>query len=132
MVRSFFPENNSELLFRLMNDCIEEFEDLPQHTVTFKINVQQPLNDTRLCIQGSAKELGDWDKPGIEMEKINEKSYEKTISFKEGLLFDFAVTDEKGKFIPLNTEMKQIGEQVVDVKKDTTIVIDVFKWKEKQ
>lgn len=132
MIRSFFPENNSELLFRLMNDCIEEFEDLPQHTITFKINVQQPLNDTGLFIQGSAKELGDWDKPGIEMEKINEKSYEKTISFKEGLLFDFAVTDEKGKFIPLNTELKQIGEQVVDVKKDTTIVIDVFKWKEKQ
>ncbi len=129
LIRSFFLQNNSEQIFRLTNDCVLEFEDLPQYAITFKINSRTPVNNG-IFIQGSAKELGEWDKPGIETEKISVNSFEKTVFFREGMLFDFAVATEKGKYVPLDDKLRRIGELVVDVKADTTIIINVFDWKE--
>ncbi len=128
-VRSFFPETNSELLFRYMNDCIDEFDNLPVHTVTFKVNAKMPSENGALFIQGSAKELGDWDKPGIRMEEHPDDGFQKSIAFKEGKLFGFVLASENGKFTPLDANNQIPGEEIIEVLSDTTIVIGIYGWK---
>jgi len=98
MMRSLFPESTSELMFRMMNDCIDDFENVPTSLITFKINLKKPFEEEKLFINGSAKELGDWDEPGIELERINNNTFEKTIPFKEGKMFDFSISALNDKY----------------------------------
>lgn len=129
LVRTFFPETNSELIFRLMNDCIDDFDDLPLHAVTFIVNTPNLPENTALFLQGSAKELGEWDGPGIEMDKKSATAFQKTISFKEGKLFDFALATTENNFAPYDSMNQKIAEQVLEIKSDTVITIPVFDWK---
>ena len=131
MVRSFFPVTNAELIFRLKNDCIDDFENLPQREVTFKVVTEKPIPDFKLFVCGSAKEIGHWDEPGVELSKIDKTHFQKTISFREGKLFDFALNTGQDNFVLFNEFGKEISEQAIDVKKDTTVVIKISAWKKK-
>ena len=61
MIRSFFPVSTAESMFRVMNDCIDNFDNVPTCKVTFKIDLNKPFLNDKLYVKGSAKELGDWD-----------------------------------------------------------------------
>ena len=132
LVRSFFPQTNAELNFRYMNDCIDNFEDLPLRSVTFKVNAWKPPENSKLFVQGSANELGGWDVSGVELEKQSEKAFQKTISFNEGKLFGFTLATENEALIPVGKNRQKLRGEVVDVKSDTTIVIDVYDWQQKK
>ncbi|QGY43445.1 hypothetical protein GM418_07160 [Maribellus comscasis] len=129
LVRSFFPQTNAELIFRYMSDCVDNFEDLPSHSITFKVNAKKPFENSKLYLQGNARELGDWDEPGVEMEKQTGSVFQKTISLKEGKLFAYTFATEKGECVLLGLNNQKIGEEVMEVKSDTTIVVDVLDWK---
>ncbi len=132
MIRSFFPESTSELMFRMMNDCIDNFENVPLKQITFKVNFKKPFTEERLFIQGNAKELGEWDNPGVELEKINNLIFEKTILFKEGKLFNFSISTLNNKYELLDSRMFPIEETTVKVKTDTTVKVYINDWRQKQ
>jgi len=132
MIRSFFPETNSELLFRYMNDCIDNFEDLPVHEITFKVNANKPFENNKIIIKGSAKELGDWDDSGVEMEEQSENTFQKSVMIKEGKLFGFAVTTQNEQYTPVDDRNQKTGEGVIEVKSDTTIFVNVYDWQKNE
>ena len=131
MIRSFFPAGKNELIFRIMKDCIANFEDLPQHSVSFKVNSPGFPDSLNLFVQGSAKGLGKWDEPGKKMNKVSGSEYELTMPFNDGEMFDFAIASERCKYIPLDSTLSEINEKVIEVKSDTTVVIEVFRRKER-
>jgi hypothetical protein len=131
MIRSFFPVSTSELMFRMMNDCIDNFKNVPTRKVTFKINLNKPLDEDSIFIRGSAKELGDWDEPGIELDRINNNKFEKTISFKEGKMFDFSISGINDDFIFFDHNMEAIRETTMEIKTDTVVSITINDWEKK-
>lgn len=132
MIRSFFPVLTAETMFRMMNDCIDNFDNVPTCEVTFKIEMKKPFLDEKLYVQGSAKELGDWDEPGVELNKIDSQTFEKTISFKEGKMFDFSLSSSNDNYYLFDSNLEQIREQAIEVKNDTVINILVNDWKKKE
>jgi hypothetical protein len=132
MIRSFFPVSTSELMFRMMNDCIDDFENVPTSKITFKINLEKPFEQEILYIKGSAKELGDWDEPGIELDGINNSTFEKTISFKEGKMFDFSISTQNDRYLLFDSNNKLIRETTFEVKADTTVNLIISDWKLKE
>jgi len=132
MIRSFFPVSTSELMFRMMNDCIDDFENVPTSLITFKINLKKPFEEEKLFINGSAKELGDWDEPGIELERINNNTFEKTIPFKEGKMFDFSISALNDKYFLFDSNNELLKEKTVEAKTDTTVIINISDWKLKE
>ncbi len=132
MIRSFFPVSTSEAMFRMMNDCSDNLDNAPTCQITFKIKLKIPFLGEKLFIQGGAKELGDWDKPGIELKKINSQTYEKTISIKEGKMFDFTVSTSNDNYYLFDSSLEQIREKAIEVKNDTTITIIISDWEKKE
>lgn len=128
MIRSFFPVSNAETWFRLKNDCINDFDNLPIKQITFKVISNKLRVDTELFIKGSAEELGDWKDPGIKMIRINDKVFEKTVPFKEGVLFDYRISKEQNKYVPLDTNMLPIEVKAIEVLSDSTVIIDIYDW----
>ncbi len=131
MIRSFFPVSTAESMFRMMNDCIDNFDNVPTFEVTFQIKLKIPFVDDKLYVQGSAKELGDWDEPGVELNKIDNQTYEKTISFKEGKMFDFSISSLNNNYHLFDSNLELIREKAIEVKNDTIITILINDWKMK-
>ncbi len=132
LVRSLFPVSNAELIFRYRSDCIDSFEDLPIRKVTFRVNGTVPPEIGSLFIKGSAKELGEWEDTGIEMEKQSEDIFEMTVFIKEGKLFDFTVAPENDEFFPVGINQQKLGEMMIDLKSDTLLVMEVAGWKKRK
>jgi hypothetical protein len=132
MIRSFFPVSTSETIFRIMNDCSDSFDNNPTCQVTFKIKLNKPFIGDKLFIQGSAKELGGWNKPGIELEKLNNNVFEKTFSIQQGKLFDFTIAALNDKYFFYDTNLELIKESVIEVKSDTLVEMGVHDWKLKE
>lgn len=128
LVRSLFPTTNAELIFRYRSDCIDSFEDLPVCKVTFRVKGPVLPEVGSLSIKGNAKEFGEWEGPGIKLEKLSEDIFEKSVSLKEGKLFDFVLVSENDEFFPVGINQQRLGEEIIDLKSDTVILIEVTGW----
>ena len=131
MIRSFFPISTAESMFRMMNDCIDNFDNVPTCKVTFELELNKPFLKEKLYVKGSAKELGDWDEPGVELNRIDSQKYEKTITFKEGKMFDFSISSSNNNYHLFDSNLELIREKAIEVKNDTIITILINDWKMK-
>jgi hypothetical protein len=128
LVRSFFPPSFAEGNFRMRYDCISSCDEIPYKNVVFKIVTKEPVPLDTIYVRGSAVELGRWNKEGIQLEKVSNELYSKTIQIKEGTLFDFELVLNNRKFYPINKDGYRIKEITVEVQTDTTINLAVFDW----
>jgi hypothetical protein len=132
MISSFFPVSTSESMFRMMNDCIDNFENLEEHQITFRVVFKETPQNEVFYIRGGTKVLGDWNSPGIELEKTGNNTFEKTFSFKSGKMFDFSISSKEDHYTLFRENRKPINEITVEVKEDELILINVDSWEKKE
>lgn len=129
MIRTFFLPSFTERNFRMRYDCISSSDEIPYRNVTFKIISSKSVPSDTVFLRGSAVELGRWNKEGIQLEKVSESLYTKTIKMKEGALFDFQFVLNDRNYYPMKKNGHILKEIDVEIKSDTTLSIDIFEWK---
>ncbi len=98
--------------------------------VTFKI-VTPGLDDTsKVFIAGNNEALGNWNAGKIQLEKINNDLWSKTIQFEKGITIEFKFTIGSWEKEALNDD-KTIGQnKSLVVNNDTVVTYTIRNWRE--
>ena len=131
-IRDLFPVNYAESYFRMRQDCISDFVNAPTKQVDFKIESKTNFPDCRIYLRGSAMELGRWNKDGVDLIKNNDYLYSKTIDLKKGALVEFELAIDNKNIYPIDENKSQLKEMTLEVNSDTTIVINITDWINKE
>lgn len=128
-IRDLFPANFAEMGFRLRSDCLADFKDAPSKKVKFVIQSKVKIPEGSIAVRGSAAELGRWNDQGVALERKSDYSCTKALEIKEGTLFDFELSVDNNKYVPLDNMSQEMHETAVEVRSDTTVVLNITGWK---
>jgi uncharacterized protein with HEPN domain len=128
-IRDFFPVNYAEMIFRMRNDCISDFDGIATKNIEFVVQSKTKIPECSISLRGSSEELKRWDKHGIPMEKVSDYKFTKSLKIKEGTLFDFELSVNKNEYTLLDNELNKMKEITMEVKSDTTVIMNVSEWK---
>lgn len=128
-IRDLFPVNYAEMFFRMRHDCIGDFDNVATKNIGFVIKSKTKIPECNIAIRGSSVELGKWNKEGVSMVKVTDYSYSKFLKIKEGTLFDFELSIGNNQFKALDNELNKFKEITLEVKSDTTLILNVSEWK---
>ena len=59
-IRDLFPMNYAEIIFRMRQDCIADFEGVTSRDVEFIIQSETRIPECNISLRGSSRELGRW------------------------------------------------------------------------
>ncbi len=99
------------------------------YKVTFLVNVKNIPPNKTVNIAGNQPELGNWEYNQVEFEKINDSTFSKTFSFKEGTNLEYKITSGNWWFEALDSNEQIYDNFELKVDKDTSVSIFVFDWK---
>jgi serine phosphatase RsbU (regulator of sigma subunit) len=97
-----------------------------QKKVTFVVKNLKPQPDDKIFITGDNYKLGDWDPGEIILEKVNDSTWTKTISFNQGEKIEFKITGGSWPTEVLNSKHLVYDNFVLKVEKDTIFRINVY------
>jgi hypothetical protein len=103
---------------------------LPDVTVTLKIVPEILEPGDQLYISGNHDKLGQWDPAGAPLEQQEDGSWAKSLEFKQGTHLEFKVTLGIWEREALTEDGIRPPNSVLDVMRDTTLVIHVPAWSE--
>ena len=129
MIRSYFSPSFTENNFRMRYDCFSSHAETPNKKVTFKILCEKIVPSDTIILRGSAAELGRWNKEGVQLDKVSDNLYTIDVEMKENALFDFELVLNDRNYFPFKKDGNRLREIDVEIKSDTTIVVNVFDWK---
>ena len=115
------------LLFASLIGC--SFNNTNVHKVTFEVTLKNSIDNKKVFISGDQPELGNWKPDLIELTKINDSTFEKTMSFKDGEKIQFKFTSGTWWQEALNSKRALFKNLNLKVKNDTLIKIKVYSWK---
>lgn len=100
-----------------------------QHKVTIQVLVKNPSENQKVYIAGNQPELGNWKPDSFMLDRINDSTFRKTISFKEGTTLEFKVTAGSWWFEALDKNEQLFNSFELNVNKDTLLTVNVYAWK---
>ena len=99
------------------------------HKVTFQVIVKNPSENQKVFVTGNQPELGNWKPDTLMLDRINDTTFNKTISFNEGTKLEFKVTAGSWWLGALNKDEQLFNSFRLNVKNDTTFSVTVYDWK---
>ena len=104
-----------------------------QKTCSIKlILISNHLPDSvKIYITGNNRLMGNWNPAGAELNKVNDSTWEKIISFPLNSKIEYKFTKGNWASEALNNDKTIPGNNLLTVKNDTTIFINVKYWSNK-
>jgi hypothetical protein len=99
-------------------------------TVAFKVVPSSTEQSDQVYLTGNHHALGDWDPADVPLEQQDDGSWVKTFEFKQGTHLEFKVTLGTWEREALTESGARPPNSVLDVVRDTTLVIHVPAWSE--
>ncbi len=114
------------LLFTLFAQIII----IAQQTSNIKfVVISKNLPDSvKIYITGNNRQLGNWNPAGIEMDKINDSTWNKTISFSLNSKIEFKFTQGSWSSEALNDDKTIPSNKTLKIKNDTALTFTVRYW----
>jgi len=100
-----------------------------KYKVTFQVLVKNPSENQKVFITGNIPELGNWKPDSVMLDRYNDTTFRKTISFKKGTTFEFKVTAGSWWFEALDKNEQLYNSFELNVNKDTILTVNVYNWK---
>ena len=100
-----------------------------QHQVTFRVLVRNPFNNQKVYVAGNQSELGNWSPDSFMLDRINDSTYQRTVSLKEGTDLEFKVTAGSWWLEALDKDQQLYSNFKLRVKNDTLFPVVVYNWK---
>ena len=100
-----------------------------QHKVTFHVRVKNPSPNQKVYITGNQPELANWKTDSLLLEKVNDSTFIKIVSFKDGTNLEFKVTAGSWWQEALDNNDQLYENFKICVKRDTVLNITVYHWK---
>ncbi len=82
----------------------------------------------KIFITGNERQLGNWNPGEVEMTKIKDSMWEKTISFPLNKKIEFKFTQGRWEEEALNNDKTVPSNESFVIKKDTTVIVNVKYW----
>ncbi len=116
------------LILILLTISINIFAD--ELKVTFKVIPDSLPPESNIYITGNHPQIGEWDPNDVELEEQTDGSWIRSFLFETGTYLEYKIT--RGSW--LNEMVDSIGLEypnfVLDVKKDTTVIIKIPHWRD--
>lgn len=100
-----------------------------RHNVTFQVIAKKPTTDQKVFIAGNQPELGDWNPDSIMLDRIDDSTFRKTVSFNEGTDLEFRVTAGSWWLEALDSNAQLYRPFRLNVEKDTICTVVAYDWK---
>ncbi len=91
--------------------------------------MKNPSENQKVFITGNEPELGNWEPDSIMLDRVNDSTFRKIISFQKGTGIEFKITAGHWWLEALDKNEQLFKSFILNVKKDTTFSIVVYDWK---
>ena len=115
------------LFFSLVTSCVNN--DAPFHKIKFNVIVYNPVENQKVFITGNNPELADWNPSKIQLDRVSDSLFSKTLKFKRGTSLVFKITAGSWWLEALDSNENLFNNFTLDLNKDTTVTIIVYGWK---
>jgi serine phosphatase RsbU (regulator of sigma subunit) len=100
-----------------------------RHNVTFQVMVKKPTTDQKVFIAGNQPELGDWNPDSVMLDRTDDSTFRKTVSFYGGTDLEFRVTAGSWWLEALDSNEQLYQPFRLNIEKDTICTVVAYDWK---
>ena len=105
------------------------FAQQKEFKVTIKV-ISEIEDSAKIYIVGNEKEFGKWNPAAVELEKINNKTWQKNFLFPANTTLEFKFTKGSWSNEALTNDKTVPSNYILKVERDTTFQTEISFWKE--
>ncbi len=106
------------------------FSQMKEAEITFVVTAQNLGKDSTVYITGNNPQLGNWYPSAIPFNKINDTTWQRTFTFKNGEEIYYKFTKGSWNKEALSSDYKVPPNNYLKVNNDTVIHVNIKKWKD--
>jgi hypothetical protein len=84
----------------------------------------------KIYIAGSHSKLGNWNPNVVSLHQQSDESWSRSFSFHRGTPLEFKITRGTWETESVNVEGIEFPNHVLEVERDTTIIIEISHWRD--
>lgn len=102
----------------------------PEREIIFSVITNNFPDTSSVYITGDDSMLGNWDPASVKLSRQTDSSWTRKFSYPEGTILSYKITRGSWEKEALDVHGNVPQNSVLEVKKDSTIIIRIDKWKD--
>ncbi|MFZ5519557.1 MAG: SpoIIE family protein phosphatase [Candidatus Zhuqueibacterota bacterium] len=117
------------ILLVLFYGCAPHLKDETKKVQIRVIPKSLPAN-SQIYVSGDPAELGNWDPPGIPLDRQADGSWTQTLILAAGAHIEYKITRGSWQTAAVDRDGNDLANCHLDVERDTTIIVPVSQWRD--